>query len=253
MLNPLPPSPWFSGPASNASARFRLWCIPFAGGGTTVWRAWSDRFKGVAEVVALRSPGRESRLDEEPIADFRALAAALADQMAPHVRPTDVICGHSLGALLAFEVARLFRHRGLPAPQALVVAGSRAADLPRTESDMAELSDDDFLLEMEHRYGGMPAALRADRSFRELFLPVLRADMRAYESYQYRPESPLDAPILTLGGENDSSVTKDEILGWRRHTTNWFTASFVPAGHLFVQSHAEWATDTIQTFLLGLL
>jgi surfactin synthase thioesterase subunit len=249
MPSPLPRSPWFSCPKPDAAVPVRLWCFPFAGGGTTPWYPYAQKFAGLAELVAVRPPGRENRYAEPPLATAGALVAAVTQAVAPHVRASDVFLGHSLGALVAFEVARSLHARGATRPRALIVGGSRAPDFPRREADLSHLDDDAFLNEVDVRYGGLPPQVRTDPELRELALPVLRGDMAAYESYNYVPSAPLEIPILAINSDADPTVNGEEITGWANHTAAPFRAEIVPGGHMFVLTHVDAVATVVRNVL----
>ncbi len=249
MLLPLAPSKWLSCPRPNSAVPVRLWCFPFAGGGAAAWHNWSAHLATAAEVVAVRLPGRENRLAETPLSAVHHLTSALADELAPYPDQTFVFCGHSFGALLAFEVARALRARGLPGPAGLIVSGARAPGTPRRETDLHRLADDQLVAEVDQRYGGIPAAVRANPEFLALFLPALRADLTAYETYRPTEEPKLSLPLLALGGEDDRHVLRAELLAWQLHATGGFTSEFFPGGHFFLQTQAPDVVACVAKFL----
>jgi len=245
----LPPNPWFSVPRPSASAPLRYWCFPYAGGGAAVWQAWSAALAPATELVAIRLPGRENRLREPCVTRLTPLVERLADEIAAATTSPYVLGGHSMGALLAFEVARRLRHLGLPPPRALIATGARAPHCPRTEPDLHALPDDVFVHEVNARYGGIPAVMLENRDFLELFVPALRADLEVFETYVHQPGVPLNCPLLALGGTADARVSRDQTLAWREHTTGAFESAFFPGDHFFTQSHAAAVTARLGDFL----
>jgi medium-chain acyl-[acyl-carrier-protein] hydrolase len=241
--------PWVSCVRPDPAAPWRLWCLPFAGGGASAWNAWHPRLAGVAEVAALRPPGRESRLREAPNTRWAPLVEGLLTQMEPHLDRKYVLAGHSLGAMLAFELARLARERGLPGPAALVVSGARAPGSPRREPDLHPLPDAEFIDELDRRYQGIPPGVRSEPELLALLLPVMRADLAVFETYEHLARDPLAIPILAMSGESDPHVTHAEALAWRGHTTGRFEAEFFPGGHFFIQSELGAVTARVARFL----
>lgn len=246
------PGKWLSCPIGTVPAPLRLWCLPFAGGGAASWHPWAPRLAGTAEIVAVRLPGRENRLHEKPYHDAARLVEAIAAVIAPYAHEPYVLCGHSLGGLLAFEVARRLRAQFLPLPRGLIVSGVRAAHLPRREPDLRHLGDDAFVSQVDTRYGGIPPAIREDREFLALMLPTLRADITVYETYQYLPGEPLPTPVLALGGEADATTTRDELLAWQQHSSGPFESAFFPGGHFYLQPQIGPVTQRVAAFLKGL-
>lgn len=246
-----PPSgTWVSCPRPDPSAPWRLWCLPHAGGSTSAWAPWSAGLAGTAEVAALRPPGRESRLREKPATEWQPLVAGLLAAMEPHLGRRYALAGHSLGGILAFELARAARARGLPEPEALIVTGARAPGSPRREPEIAGLPDREFLAEFGGRYQGIPPAVLAEPELVALLLPVMRADMAIFEGYRHEPGPPLRTRLLALGGEDDPHVTREELLGWRQHTAEAFEGELLPGGHFFLQQGGT-AMRRVARFLNG--
>ena len=242
---------WVSCVRPDPTAPLRLWCLPFAGGGTSAWNAWAAPLAGTAEVAGLRPPGRESRLREPAARSWRAIVDDLLPRLEPHLSRRYALAGHSLGALLAFELARGIRARGWPAPAALVVTGARAPDQPRREPDLHALPDAEFIAELDRRYQGIPPAVRAEPELLALLLPVMRADLEVFETYAFEPGPPLGMPLLALGGRDDPHVASAELEAWRSHTTGAAAAELVPGGHFFVQSVLPAASARVRRFLAG--
>jgi medium-chain acyl-[acyl-carrier-protein] hydrolase len=189
------------------------------------------------------------RLMEPPATRAAALAEGLFAEMSPYLDRPYVLAGHSVGAVIAFELARLARARGRPAPAALIVSGARSPGTPRRESDLHPLPEAEFVTALDERYGGIPPAVRSQPELLALLLPLMRADVSVYETYALRPEAPLDCPILALGGRTDVHVTEDDVLAWRTHTRGRFEAQFFPGGHFFIQSDFGPAADCVKHFL----
>jgi len=249
MPAPLAPSRWLSRPRPDPDAPLRLWCFPYAGAGAAAWHPWAAPLAGTAEVVAIRLPGRESRLMETPVTRIAPLAEALAAEIAPYSHEPYALCGHSMGALLAYETARRLRAAGRPGPRALIASGARAPHCPRTEPDLHGLPDDAFIAEVDRRYQGIPRELLANREFLDLFLPALRGDLAVFESYQHEPGEPLAAPLLGLGGTNDPRVSREQTAAWRDHTTGAFELEFFEGGHFFTQNQLAAVTARVSQFL----
>ena len=240
---------WVSCARPDPAARWRLWCLPYAGGGAAAWNPWNARLAGAAEIAALRPPGRESRLLEAPFQQWAPLVEELLGKMEPHLGRKYVLAGHSLGAMLAFELARLAREWGKPGPAALIVSGARAPGSPRREPDLRELPDAKFIAELDRRYQGIPAAVRTEPELLALLLPVMRADLTIFETHRHEAGKPLSVPILAMSGESDPHVSRAEALAWGEHTTSDFEAEFFPGGHFFIQSELGAVTTRVARFL----
>jgi medium-chain acyl-[acyl-carrier-protein] hydrolase len=247
--SPLPASKWLMCPRPDREAPLRLWCMPFAGGGAAVWHPWAARLSGLAEIIAIRLPGRESRLSEPMFRRLLVLIPFLIDLIAPFANEDYVLCGHSLGGLVMFELTRALRARGIRLPQALIVSGVRAPHHPPDKPLIHELPHREFIAEVEARYGAIPPEIRDHPEFLELLLPVLRADLEIYETYRYVPAAPLDLPLLALGGEDDRNVQQSEVHDWAAYTNGPFEAEMLPGGHFFVQENIGLTTDRVRDFL----
>jgi medium-chain acyl-[acyl-carrier-protein] hydrolase len=214
----------------------RLFCLPFAGGGASVYRPWDPGLPLTVEVCAVQLPGRETRFRESPYTRLAPLVADLADVLGPILDVPPVFYGHSMGALAAFELARELRRRGGPLPARLIVGGRRAPDRPPRSTPLHTLPDAEFLVELKRLNGTRSAVLENDDLMRVL-LPVLRADFAVHETYVYAAEPPLDCPILAVTGEADTICRPAELEGWRRHTRAEFEAVTLPGDHFFLQTH----------------
>ena len=225
-------------PQSQRSERaaLRLICLPYAGGGTAGYHRWRTKLPAAIEVVALSLPGHDGRLNEPLCTDLQTLVEAQIDSLAQNEmldRPFALL-GHSMGAWLAFEIARTLRRRNLPMPGLLIVTASRPPAIAAPVKPWHQLPDDDLVARVDARYGGIPPAIRQNPDALRLLLPALRADLQMIESYRFNEEPPLDVDILALGGTDDPAVSVTQINDWHRHTTREFSARLLPGGHFFL-------------------
>jgi surfactin synthase thioesterase subunit len=230
---------WLVRMRPRSHARRRLLCVPYAGVGPSAYRRWSDGLPADIEVGVVHLPGRESRLREAPFTGIEALIDAAAPALRPYLDLPFAIFGHSMGALIGFELARRFRDEGWGGPTHLLVSGQRAPHLPRRHPAIAHLPDDEFLREIQRRYNGIPDEVMRHPDLVALLLPGLRADLSAIEAYAHRPGSPLGCPISAFGGLADPEATEAELVGWRQQTTGAISVRMFPGGHFFFQSAHE--------------
>lgn len=250
----LPPcSKWWQCIFPDFEASIRLWFFPCIGAGAAIWRPWTGPLAGAAELFAVCLPGRESRLDEAPATRIEALATALAAEFELHSGERDVFLGHGLGALLAFEVARRLRRDGAPGPRGLVVCGQVPPDRPASAQPLHRLSPREFKSAVERRYGGIPAEFLRCPEALEFFLPVLRADLEALETYAYSDAfDKLDIPILAIAGSADALVSGALLSGWRDQTTSWFQSAQVAGSHFVVTENVFETAARVRIFLAAL-
>lgn len=224
---------WIQRPAPLAAPRLRLFLLPHAGGGASFFRAWAKALPPHVEACAVQLPGRENRLMEPPFTRIEPLVEALADATAPlRDRPWAVL-GHSNGALIAFEWARLLRARGEALPVHLFASGRRAPDVPLQRPPTANLPDDEFIADLR-QLGGVPDAVLENQELLQIVLPLLRADVSLNEAYAFRPDAPLDVPITGLCGVQDEKATRDVMEPWERHTSRGFSLRLFPGDHFFL-------------------
>jgi medium-chain acyl-[acyl-carrier-protein] hydrolase len=221
---------------SSTRAQFgaRLFCFPFAGGGAAAYYRWPQRLPGHIEVKRVNLPGRESRLRELPATRVDSLVKTLADELIPCMDIPFGIFGHSMGALIGFELVRELRRRGHRLPSHLFVSGYRAPQVPAPEAPFSHLPDAEFM-NCVRRYGGIPDLIAKNKELMDIFLPILRADFRMTETYLFKDELPLECPITALGGHADPKVSPDKIVAWSKQTCKEFSAHFFRGGHFFIQ------------------
>lgn len=233
---------WFTPIERRQDAQLRLFCFPFAGGSAQVFAGWRIEIEGRLEILAAQLPGRGARLREPPIVQPAPLVSALTNAVAAHADRPYALFGHSLGAFLAFGVARRLRLLGKPTPAHLIVAGQRAPHLASREKNLSSLDDEAFIAALAE-YGGTPREILSDADFMKLLLPALRADFMVAESFAYRDAPPLDCPITAFGGDHDDTANAEELGAWRAHTNARFEARILPGGHFFLDS----ARDSLLT------
>lgn len=228
----------------------RLLCIPFAGGGAAAYHPWVNGVLPGVELIRIRLPGRESRLREPLIDEFDAIIGLLVQELIPWLDLPFFLYGHSMGALLAFELAReLRRTRGI-LPARLFVGGFRAPHLPPPDSPFSHLPTPAFL-DRVLQYGGIPSLILNEPELMDIFVPILRADFRIIESYVYKEEPPLECPITAFGGMSDPKVTKDRIDAWRIQTAAGFDSHFFNGGHFFLQDSSAHVIERLNAHLAG--
>lgn len=229
---------WVQTPTPRPDARLRLYCIPYAGGAPGIFRDWSQALDARVELRAVLLPGRERRFTEPALSSVDAITEVLVPALLTRLDPPFAIFGHSLGALLGFEVARRLTARGQP-PAHLLVSAARAPHLPRRGPDYHRMEDAE-LMDAVGDLGGTPPELLAQRELLEIMLPTLRADFAAAETYHRQAGPPLPTPITAFGGAGDPLVLHSDIEGWAAHTAAGFEQYQLPGDHFFIATaHAQ--------------
>ena len=222
-----------------------MFCFPYAGLGTSVFRAWPAAFPPQVELVLMQPPGREGRFSEKAFQSAADLADSATQAILPHLTMPFVFFGHSLGAMTSFEVARRLRKAGRPLPFRMFASAHRAPHLPHPHPIIHGLPDQAFIDQMCSQYGGIPQAVLDNPDLVELMLPCLRADFTVFETYRYDEEAPLPIPLTAFGGTRDRRITEHEISGWRQQTANEFRYEMFDGDHFFLQDRREQLIDSI--------
>jgi surfactin synthase thioesterase subunit len=231
------PGTWFPSLPAPDKGAVRLVCLPYAGGGTPIFHPWRGQLPRWIQLVPLELPGRWGRIQEAPSSDLVALAEAAAEQIALLPLTPTALFGYSYGALLAHEIAHALRERHRISACHLFV-GARRAPHRRDPGPPKHLLDDaGFRAVVERIYGGgFEPELLAHPDMSALLLRILRADIRAVETYAYRQRPPLTCPVLAFGGLADPTVPPRELDEWRHVTVGPFASSCYGGGHFFLRS-----------------
>jgi len=230
---------WIVRPRPNPVATLRLFCFPYAGLGTSVFRTWPAAFPSHVELMLMQPPGREARWGEKPFRTADGLADAATQAILPYLTMPFVFFGHSLGALVSFEVARRLRRAGQPMPLRMFASAHRAPHLPHPHPLLHGLPDKDFIDQIRRQYGGIPQPVLDNPDLVELMLPCLRADFTVFETYRYTEQAPLGCPITAFGGVRDRRITEREIGDWRQQTTGGFRHEMFDGDHFFLQGRRD--------------
>jgi surfactin synthase thioesterase subunit len=225
----------------------RLVCLPHAGGSASFYFPVSRALAPGIEVVAIQYPGRQDRRHEPCVADVPELARLVFQVIRPLTDRPVALFGHSMGASVAFEVARLLEQDAGVVPLRLFASGRRAPSRPRHET--VHLLDDAGLLADVKRLSGTDAAILGDDELLRMALPAIRNDYKAAETYTYLPGPPLAAPITVFTGADDPKTTPAEAGAWAEHTTGGAELKVFPGGHFFLTRHQGEILGTIRRHL----
>jgi len=226
---------WFEHLAQSQEPLIRLFCFPYAGGNAQVFRQWLRYFPPEVNVCLVHLPGRGRRIGEPPFTRLSALTDALAEQIACEMQDQFALYGHSMGALLSFELGReLFRRYG-HGPQQLFLSGCRAPQLHFSAPPTFNLPNDEFIANLR-RLNGTPEELLADAETREMFLPALRADFEMVETYEYQSGQPLPCPLIVYGGRQDSCIAIESLRAWQAQTTATCRVRLFDGDHFFIHN-----------------
>jgi surfactin synthase thioesterase subunit len=223
----------------NPHAHLRLFCFPYAGGGASIFRTWADELSSEVEVCSIQLPGRENRLRETPFNDLSLLVQVLITVLRPYLNQPFALFGHSMGALISYELTRQLRNTQQLTPTHLFVSGHNAPQRPDLDPPLHHLPTPAFLEGVRSRYNAIPEAVWHDAELMALLLAPLRADFTLLERYNYTEDKPLDCPISTFGGQQDSSVRDEDLEAWRDLTRSTFRLRLFPGGHFYLNDNVK--------------
>lgn len=231
-------TPWLVCPRPNPGASLRLFCFPYAGGMAANFSRWHLSLPPTIEVCPVQLPGRGKRIRETPFKDVRSLVKAAAVELLPYFDKPFAFFGHSMGGLIAFELARHLRYEYNLKPARLFISGRRAPQIPSEAAPTYNLPEAEFV-EALRNLEGTPAEVLEHPELRHLMLPLLRADFSVCETYVYQAEPPLDCPISVFGGLQDRDVQRKHLEHWGTQTTTPITLRMLPGGHFFINTQEQ--------------
>jgi pyochelin biosynthetic protein PchC len=218
-----------------SSAPCRLVCFPHAGGAASYFAPLARAMSSSIDVLALQYPGRQERLSERCVDSIEGLTDAIVPELQGWLDRPFALFGHSMGAIVAFEVARVLERQHGLVPMGVFVSGRRAPSTRRDEH--VHWGGDPRLLQEVVRLGGTPQQLLDDEDVRQMMLPALRGDYKAIETYVWHPGPPLSCPIWAFVGEADPLTTEREAAAWAVHTTGGFELRTFPGAHFYLAEH----------------
>jgi medium-chain acyl-[acyl-carrier-protein] hydrolase len=229
---------WFqSGPAHD-QVDLKMFCFPYAGGSAVVFKKWTDFLPSTLQVIPVELPGRGARLQERPFLSLPALVEELAGVIGPLLDKPFVFYGHSMGAIIAFELARSLRRQYDREPQALFVGGRRAPQTPNNDPVTYHLPKEEFVEELM-KLDGTPREVIEHEELMEMMIPLLRADFQLTQTYEYTADTPLRCPINVYGGLEDHHVPRDLLSPWKEQTRSNFALHMLPGDHFFLRSSQD--------------
>jgi medium-chain acyl-[acyl-carrier-protein] hydrolase len=196
------------------------------------------------EIWAAQLPGRENRISEQPFTHLLSLVETLSPAFLPYINQPFAFFGHSMGALLSFEVARFLQQGNHPLPIQLFVSGCRAPQLLRRDEMFHQLPAEAFIAKIRD-LTGTPEAVLNNAELMEWVLPVLRADFAMVETYTYQASHPLACGITALAGLEDERASPEEVAAWQEQTRHTFKSYTFPGDHFFLHSVQEWVLQAI--------
>lgn len=206
MLNIKRIDSWITVPKANPQADFRLFCFPYAGESSIIFRRWLDKLPANIEICPIELPGRGSKIKLAPLNRLEPIVKALTLQIQSYLDKPFAFFGHSMGGILSFEFTHLLHKKYGISPVNLFISACRAPQIPNSEPPIHGPIKSDFIAELRH-YNFIPNAVLENQELMQLFLPILRADFAVLETYVYHHAPPLECPISVFGDLQDNKVT----------------------------------------------
>jgi len=227
-----------------------LWCLPFAGGNSSIFQCWPDILKNIVEVRPIILPGRESRFSEPAKESLQILADEIFLEITQFKDRKWAFFGHSMGGALAWELAIRIERQQLHNNLALLAVSGRASpELVRLSPPIYDQDDSTFIKSLGE-LGGTPQEVLAERELMDILMPTLRADFKAIETWVPTEGILSKTPILACGGKLDLESESSRIQGWENKTLSWFKLAEFDSNHFFIQSHRDQLLKTLKETLL---
>ncbi|MER7048436.1 thioesterase II family protein [Streptomyces jumonjinensis] len=246
------PGRWLRNFTPSPGARLRMVCFPHAGGAATAYHPMSVALSPEIDVLAVQYPGRQDRLSESCVDSIPELVDLLVPLLIAQTdhRPL-ALFGHSMGATVAFEIARrLEREPGTGGPAILFLSGRRAPHFKR--NDYVHLRDDQGVLKEVQLLGGSATAALSNPELLSMVLPAIRSDYRAVETHVHVPGPPLRCPVVALTGDADPRADTPSVEAWRDYTEGPFASHVFPGGHFFLNDRADEVHSTVRSHVAAL-
>lgn len=251
MTTPVDTGLWLRAYGEAKDARARLICFPHAGGSASYFFPVATALAPEFDVRAVQYPGRQDRRHEPLIETVGELATQISDAIEPVMRGPVAFFGHSMGAVLAFEVARRFEERGGAGPITVFASGRRAPSVIRDDS--ARARDDATVIEEMRKLGGTDSRVLADREMLDMVLPAIRNDYRAVANYRPTEHVRIAAPIVVLTAVDDPRTTVAEARAWHDHTSAGGAIHTFEGGHFYLESRGSEVISLIAETLRDLV
>lgn len=227
---------WFLSSAPKCEMEVRLFCLPYAGRGASIYKEWQKLVPSWIDVCPIRLPGRETRIREPLIRDMKVMVDNLARAILPFLHDPYVLFGHSMGALITYELANRICELRYPKPVCLFISGRAAPSVAHDSLSRPaqNLSDSEFIEEIANNIHSTVLQLVSEPELMSVMLPILRADFELIQSYSYVTRPPLETPIIVFSGTSDSSVPPEDLKPWANCTSSHFSIEMLEGDHFFV-------------------
>ncbi len=243
---------YFVRPKKVNSPQLRLVTFPYAGASAVVYHQWASCLPPDIELITIQYPGRAGLINRKPCTSIGELAVESYETLLTLADKPFYFFGHSMGGAVAFETARMLCRSGQQGPKALILSACNPPQSTKSFNNRIHTLPDDLFLEAIQRYGGMPDEILKSPAMMSYLMPLLRADMKALDTWTCEPAEPLNIPMLVLGGDNDESVDLSRLPRWRDFTCSIFKFQIMPGDHFYIQDQLSMVVNTILGVIDGM-
>jgi len=246
ILNPR--TDWLSHLRISNESKLRMFCFPYAGAGPSVYKDWPQGIANSVDLIGINYPGREALSSHAPMSNLNEIVGKVAVKILPYLDKPFVFFGHSMGAYVSFELARILKERQGFSPEHIFLSAASAPHI-ENENPICALSGKEFLRALV-RLNGFPIEAMQSPELVHYTLPTLRADFTACETYRYQTGQPIDAPLTVYGGDNDPRVAVHELEAWKHHSAAMFSSKVFQGGHFYLRECRDQLLDSINQELI---
>ncbi len=232
-------SKWIVQPKPNESAKIRLFCFPYAGSSAVVtYKYFVDNLPDFIEVCPVELPGRGTRMGEKLIDNIEVILEEIAENIKDFLDKPFIFFGHSMGALISYELTQKINEKYNAKPLKLYVSAHKAPFLERGGPIMHKLEKNSFVNELK-KMNGIPNELLEHTELMDLMLPIIRNDYALCENYTYRGKEKINVPITAFGGKFDKDIKEIDLIKWSEVTDQAFNHFLLDGDHFFITKERE--------------
>jgi len=233
----------------NVQKKLRLFCFPYAGSSAVVtYKYFSDVLPKYVEVCPVELPGRGSRMSEKLVDNMNDILLDILETIGQSIHEPYIFFGHSMGALISYELTNLFIKKSLPLPLKLYLSAHRAPFAEKDGPIMHKLNNQEFIKELISMKGVAQEILDHSELL-NLVLPIIRNDYKLCETYSYKPHNKIDIPITVFGGKFDKDIEEEHLLQWSELTNSNFSSFLFDGDHFFILKRKEKVTGKLINLL----
>jgi len=240
---------WIIRPNPKKNAKLRLFCFPYAGSSSVVtYRHFVESLPAFVEVCPVELPGRGARMSENLINDLEHVVEQISNSMKEYLDIPFAFFGHSMGALISYELSHKVSNKYMKKPQKLYVSAHKAPFSEKNGPIMHKLNSNEFTAELR-KMEGIPKEMMEHKELMELMLPIIRNDYAVCETYRFKEREVLDIPITIFGGSEDKDISEDDLLEWENLTNSNFRKVMIKGDHFFIIKEKKHFTKLLSEIL----